>query len=162
MKKDEGFTFLEMIIAFSIFSILILIIYATFFNEVKRSMENALLITMNIEGNRSMQHIKAIIDQYDEIEVINGSLITSKGIPIIDARDDGGSIGSEINLDYNTHELADMGNQVLGTHVKNIRFEKGPYNDGSIGITKDMLLIIIEFEKDLVSYTIKGGINLVR
>ncbi len=159
MKNEKGFTLLELVVAFSIFSILILVIYGTFFTELKRNLERSTWIAMNIEAQISMNAIIKCVDQGGNI-TLNGETVLSNGIKIIDASDDGVLSGSQYNLDFSQNTLIDGAGEKVSENIKRIEFVAGPAQYENIGITSGVMMIIIDMESSDVRYTLKGAINV--
>ncbi len=160
ISNKSGYTFLEVMIAFSIFGILILVVYTTFFNEIIRFNDRISQINMNIESARAMRTIKKTVDEYDEILILNNNLVSSNGVIIIDALDNGNLEGSQLNLDYDSHNLIDNQGNIIANNIESIQFVLGPavYND--IDVLEHVLLIIINMKSKRGSFVLKGGLNI--
>lgn len=160
-KYQGGFTLLEMMIAFSVFSIVILVLYATFYTELKNYFYRFSMITMNIESQYAMNHLKNEINRNGLITV-SDSIVYANGTPIIDGNNDLILEGSRVNLDESRHVLLDESGASICEHVKSLQFLVGPTIFKGIGITDNMLLIEIVLEDRDAMYTIHGGVNLAR
>lgn len=160
MKKNNGYTFLELMIALSIFSILVLVVYGTFFTEIGKSEDRTSKINMNIEANRAMENIRDAINEATNIAVANQSTINGNGTILIDTLDDGNNNGSLLNVDDG--QLIDDIGRVLCDEVESITFIMGPDNSTDIAVVADVILIQITLEKGNVEYFLKGGVNIVR
>lgn len=160
MKNNNGYTFLELMIALAIFSILMLVIYGTFFTEIQKHDDRTSKINMNIDANRAMENITDIIDEETMIVVSNQQTISGNGLVLIDTLDDGNNNGSLLNVD--DRKLVDDIGRVLCDNVESITFIMGPNNTESIAVVADVILIQITLEKGNVTYYLKGGANIVR
>jgi len=160
MTNNKGYTFLELMIALSIFSILILVIYGTFFTEIKKHDDRTSKINMNIEANRAMETITDVINEEADISVANQKTINGSGTILIDTLDDGNNYGTLLNV-YDKQLIDDDG-RVLCDEVESITFIMGPDNTTDIGVVAGVILIQITLEKGNVSYFLKGGVNIER
>lgn len=161
-KNQDGYTLLELMIAFTIFSMIILIVYTTFFTELKKFYHRSSLAAMNIESNHAMNEIIQEINQNSGIVIVNNNSISAAGLVIIDANNDPVMEGSRFSLDETTHTLRSNDGLSICQNVKSIHFILGPTVYDGIGITTNMLLIEIIMEDGEVTYTLQGGVNLAR
>ncbi len=159
MVRDEGYTFVEMMIAFSIFAILIVILYATFFSNFSGLTNQNATVDLNNEAFSTIRQLKNTINDYGSITVSNNN-VYSNGVLIIDGDNNGLLQGSRINIDFNNQTIIEYDNNVMTDNLKNITFVLGPNQSYGFGVTDNMLLIVLELEKQNAEYTLKGGMNI--
>jgi len=157
--KKHGFTLVELMIAFSIFSILILILYSTFFSQYKR-LNNQLASGENIsDGARVIKAVTEVVDDYGNITVVNGQVL-SFGTIIIDADSGETQEGSRLNLNPTTGQLTDENGNKIAENISSLQLIMGPTTYDDVEIVEGVLLIEAIMESRDTTYSVKGGINV--
>jgi len=165
MKKitnsEAGYTLVELMIAFSIFSILMLVVYSTFFSQYKRLNDHIALTRMSVDAGRTLKEIEDMLDDYGSISV-SGNQIRSSGIVIADLNSDGSMEGTVLNLDTSKGELLDDTGTVRSENIHSIQVMMGPATDGDVSVVNGVVLIVVKMEVRGITYTLKGGHNVIR
>ena len=161
LGSQKGFTLLELMVAMSIFSILIIAVYGTFFSEYSRMNRQLNSAIINGEATRAFRNIRAVTELYGELTVSN-SRLSSEGEIIIDCDSDDDLEGLALNLDNSTHQLLNSKGEVIADYVKYISFYLGPDSHDNVAITSDVVMVVIEMESGDMTFELKGGINIAR
>jgi prepilin-type N-terminal cleavage/methylation domain-containing protein len=160
MKKNHGFTFIELMIAMAIFSILALVIYSTFFSEIKKYENRSIHIAMITDANRGMNALSDSISNAQGISIREGTQIDANGVNLIDMKDDGINNGSLLNLE--SGKLMTVSGTVIAEYVKEVSFTQGPFSSQTLGVMDNVILIQLQLKKNDNEYFLKGGVNIDR
>lgn len=159
IKNQKGYSLVELMIAFSIFSILIMVLYSTFFSQYRGLTGQMEMATLNADASRALKYMKASIKAYDAIDVSNNQVFSSNDV-IIDGDGDSNLEGSELSLNNDTHTLVDSEGVIIASNVADITIVIGPGSIDGVTVVDDVVLIQIKMETLNTSYQLKGGINV--
>ncbi len=161
LKNQQGYSMVELMIAFSIFTILMMVVYSTFFSQYRGLTGQMEMASLNADANRALKYMKATINDYGSIDVSNGQ-VSSSSIVIIDANNDDVLEGSEISLDNKQHALIDSDGLIIASNVSDINVIIGPGSIDDVTVVEGVVLIQIVMSTRNTSYEVKGGINVSR
>ena len=160
--KKRGFTLVELMIALSIFAILIGSVYKAFFSEMKELRQMTDKNNLQYNAKSCIEYItrelrsKKDYSQGIELEQ-NGALITSyitknkieTGTVLVDVS---GNKRGLVNLNKATKKLVDKSGRILCNGVNNISLSKD--SSGNV------ILITIELQSGNENYSVTTGINI--
>jgi len=158
MKNENGFTFVELMIAVSLMSLVFLVVYSVFFTQFKLFNNQNSELDLVSDSNKAMFEIQEVINCYSKLDVPSLRRIVSDSTIVIDTADDGVNEGTELNVDGGV--LYDKDMFPICKHVEDIIFVKGKDASRNIPVAENTVLIKISLRDGQVSYFLDGGIYL--
>lgn len=160
-RNSKGYTLLELIVAFSIFSLIMLVLYGTFYAELKKNRTRAIQSEMYMESEWTMSRIREEISEHRNLSVEGVDRLFGSAGLLVDGS--GGSMsGSLFNIDSMNRTLVDSTGVVVCRHIDRVRFYLGPQIQDGVALVEDVLMICLDLSEGDVRLTLRGGINLVR
>lgn len=161
LQNQQGYTMVELMIAFSIFTILMMVVYSAFFSQYSTLRGQIEMSSMNADARRTLKHIKEIIEVNGDVNISGDQVIVSGNI-LIDADHDTTTEGQLLSLDNGTHTLIDQDGLIIAHNVADINMVMGPGTIDGVSVVEDVVLIHVVMATPRTSYEVKGGVNIGR
>ena len=158
--KKRGFTLIELMLALSIFAILMGAVYKAYFSEMKELRQITDKNNLQYSAKTCIEYItrelRNIEDETQEIELIGNEIIiksfeTKKDVVLVDIT---GNKSGLVNLNKATRKLVDQKGRILCNGVNNISLKKDE--------SGDVIVITIVLQSGNETHSVTTGININR
>ncbi len=155
----EGFTLLELMVAMSVFAILILVVYGTFFSQYSRMNHQMNQATMTTESTRVIDRLMSVIEDANDLS-LSRYQIRDNGRIMVDCDSDLLLEGAIFSLDRSKKQLIDADGGVIASHVEGIEFVEGPITYDQMYVAEGVIMAVVTMNDGGSDYVVKGGINI--